>query len=61
MAGEDQIAAAEAYVRFLDKILLVALPGVAFLIATSDWLVAVLLGPQWGESAIAFAGYGGLL
>lgn len=52
-----------AYVRFLDKILLVALPGVAFLIATSDWLVAVLLGPQWGESAriLAILGFGALL
>ena len=44
-----------AYLRFVDKILLVALPGVAFLIASSDWLVAVLLGPQWGESARIFA------
>lgn len=52
-----------AYLRFVDKILLVALPGIAFLIATSDWLVAVLLGPQWGESAqiLAILGLGALL
>ncbi|MHC4549497.1 MAG: lipopolysaccharide biosynthesis protein [Planctomycetota bacterium] len=52
-----------AYLRFVDKILLLALPGIAFLIATSDWLVAVLLGPQWGESAhlLAILGVGALL
>jgi PST family polysaccharide transporter len=52
-----------AYVRFVDKILLLALPGIAFLIATSDWLVAVLLGPQWGESAqiLAILGFSALL
>lgn len=44
-----------AYLRFVDKVLLVGLPGVAFLIATSDWVVAALLGPQWGESARLFA------
>jgi PST family polysaccharide transporter len=52
-----------AYLRLVDKILLVALPGIAFLIATSDWFVAVLLGPQWGESAqiLAILGFGALL
>jgi PST family polysaccharide transporter len=52
-----------AYVRFVDKILLLALPGIAFLISTSDWIVAVVLGPQWGESAriLAILGFGALL
>jgi PST family polysaccharide transporter len=53
----------DAYMRFVDKILLLALPGIACLIATSDWIVAVLLGPQWGESAqiLAILGFGALL
>jgi len=52
-----------AYLRLVDKLLLLAMPGVAYLIATSDWLVAVVLGPQWTESARLFAilGIGALL
>ena len=44
-----------AYLRFVDKVLLVTLPGVALLVATSDWVVAVLMGPQWDEAAEIFA------
>jgi PST family polysaccharide transporter len=44
-----------AYLRLVEKLLLVAVPGVAYLIVVSDWLVAVLLGPQWAESARLFA------
>jgi len=44
----------EAYFRFLDKIVLVTLPGVVFMIATSDWLVGIVLGPQWGGAATVF-------
>ncbi|MEE8106866.1 MAG: lipopolysaccharide biosynthesis protein [Planctomycetota bacterium] len=44
----------EAYFRFLDKIVLVTLPGVVFMIATSDWLVGLVLGPQWGGAATVF-------
>jgi PST family polysaccharide transporter len=44
-----------AYVRLVEKMLLLAMPGIACLIATSDWLVAILLGPQWAESGRLFA------
>jgi PST family polysaccharide transporter len=44
-----------AYLRLVDKLLLLAMPGVACLIAMSDWFVAVLLGPQWAESGRLFA------
>ncbi|HUT25000.1 MAG TPA: lipopolysaccharide biosynthesis protein, partial [Sumerlaeia bacterium] len=40
-----------AYVRILGKITLVFAPGAAFVIATSDWLVWLVLGPQWKDSA----------
>ncbi|HEX5138536.1 MAG TPA: lipopolysaccharide biosynthesis protein [Planctomycetota bacterium] len=44
-----------AYLRLLEKLLLLAMPGIACLIAMSDWFVAVLLGPQWAESGRLFA------
>jgi PST family polysaccharide transporter len=44
-----------AYLRLVDKLLLLAMPGVACLIATADWFVALLLGPQWTESGRLFA------
>ena len=52
-----------AYVRVVEKLLLLVMPGVAYLIAVSDWLVALLLGPQWTECAGLFAilGIGALL
>jgi PST family polysaccharide transporter len=42
---------------------MLASPGVAFLIATSDWIVRLVLGPQWDESARIFAilGFAALL
>ena len=36
-----------AYVKILEKIAMVTMPGVVFMIATSDWLVVFLLGAQW--------------
>jgi PST family polysaccharide transporter len=45
----------EAYIRFVDKVLLVTMPGIACLIATSDWVVAVLMGDGWEEAARIFA------
>ena len=37
----------EAYLRVLEKIAMITMPGIALMIATSDWLVSLLLGPQW--------------
>ena len=44
-----------AYLRILEKVALVTMPGMAFMIATSDWLVVFILGPQWIEASRIFA------
>lgn len=43
-----------AYLKILEKIAMVTMPGVVFMCATSDWLILFLLGPQWGETAHIF-------
>lgn len=43
-----------AYLRVLEKIAMVTMPGVVFMIATSDWLVLFVLGPQWREAGRIF-------
>jgi len=44
-----------AYLKILEKIAMVTMPAVAFMIATSDWLVLFLLGPQWQAAGRIFA------
>jgi PST family polysaccharide transporter len=41
----------EAYRRMVEKVLMFTMPGVALMIATSDWLVRIMLGPQWGGTS----------
>jgi O-antigen/teichoic acid export membrane protein len=36
-----------AYLKILEKIAMISMPAVVFMIATSDWLVVFLLGAQW--------------
>jgi len=43
-----------AYLRILEKLTIITMPLSAFMIATSDWLVRVVLGPQWGVTARIF-------
>jgi PST family polysaccharide transporter len=43
-----------SYLRVLEKIAMVTMPGVIFMIATSDWLVLFLLGPQWRDTGRIF-------
>jgi PST family polysaccharide transporter len=43
-----------AYLKLLEKIVMLTMPLVAFMIATSDWLVVFLLGEQWRESGRIF-------
>ena len=45
----------QVYLRILEKIAMFSMPGVALMIGTSDWLVQVMLGPQWSETARIFA------
>ncbi len=41
----------EGYKRMVEKILMVTMPTVALIIATSDWVVRIMLGPQWGATS----------
>jgi O-antigen/teichoic acid export membrane protein len=47
----------------LEKIALLTMPGIALLIVTADWIVAIVLGPQWSEvaSLLIILGIGGLI
>ena len=36
-----------AYLRMLEKIALLTMPAVVLMIATSDWIIHIVLGPQW--------------
>src|ERR1041385_2182802 len=52
----------QAYMRIMEKIIMVTMPAVILMLATADWLVLIILGPQWGESAkiFVFMGVAGL-
>lgn len=47
-----------AYLRMIEKIAVLTMPGIALLIATADWVVLVILGPQWTEAGHIFAALG---
>jgi PST family polysaccharide transporter len=53
----------QAYLRIVEKLLMLTMPIMVFMIATSDWLVQLLLGSQWGETSRIFAllGIAGLI
>lgn len=44
----------QGYLRILEKLAIMTMPLAAFMIATSDWLVRVVLGPQWDAAARIF-------
>ena len=44
-----------AYLRILEKIAIVTMPMMAFLVMTSDWVVEIVLGPQWRAVSSIFA------
>jgi len=37
----------KAYLRMLEKIALLTMPGVVLMIVTSDWIIQIVLGSQW--------------
>ena len=45
----------QAYLRMLEKLAMLTMPAMALMIVTSDWLVRVMLGPQWIETGRIFA------
>jgi O-antigen/teichoic acid export membrane protein len=46
---DDGPAYRRAYLRMLEKVALITMPGIALLIVTVDWVVMIVLGPQWTE------------
>jgi PST family polysaccharide transporter len=44
----------QAYLRILEKLAIVTMPLASFMIGTSDWLVRLVLGPQWTFTAELF-------
>ncbi|HEY9781113.1 MAG TPA: lipopolysaccharide biosynthesis protein [Leptolyngbyaceae cyanobacterium] len=52
-----------AYVRIVEKVALLTIPIMLFMIGSSDWLVLLLLGPQWQEASGIFVllGVAGLI
>ena len=44
----------KAYLNIIEKLAMITMPGVVFMIATSDWLVLFLLGQQWVETGRIF-------
>jgi PST family polysaccharide transporter len=49
---DSDTAYRRAYLRMLEKVALLTMPAVALMIVTSDWIVAIILGPQWREVGI---------
>jgi O-antigen/teichoic acid export membrane protein len=45
----------QGFLRMLDKVAMFSMPLIAFMMVTSDWLVRIVLGPQWSEAAAIFA------
>jgi PST family polysaccharide transporter len=44
----------QAYLRMLEKIAMFTMPAIAFMMATSDWIVQLVLGPQWSATSRIF-------
>lgn len=42
------------YLKIIEKIAIITMPGVVFMIVTADWLVVFLLGQQWYETSHIF-------
>jgi len=48
----------QSYLQILDKLLLMTMPLCAFIVGTSEWLVRIVLGPQWTEANLVFTLFG---
>lgn len=60
---DDPPAYRRAYLRMLEKIALITMPGIALLMVTADWIVSIILGAQWSEvaSLLIILGIAGLI
>jgi PST family polysaccharide transporter len=43
-----------AYIRTVEKVAALTMPGMVVMIVCSDWLIQVMLGPQWVEAGVMF-------
>jgi len=52
----------QAYLRIMEKVIMLTMPAVTLMLATSDWLVRIVLGSQWSDTAriFVFMGIAGL-
>jgi PST family polysaccharide transporter len=52
----------EAYLRIMEKVIMLTMPVVALMLVASDWLVELVLGSQWRQAApiLAFMCIAGL-
>lgn len=52
-----------AYLRMLEKIALLTMPGIALMMVTADWIVSIILGKQWTDvaSLLIILGVAGLV
>ena len=41
----------QAYLRMMEKVIMLTMPVVALMIVAADWLVQLVLGPQWSQAA----------
>src|SRR4029079_2288960 len=41
----------KAYLRIMEKVLLLVMPAVSLLIVSSDWLISIVLGAQWRDAS----------
>lgn len=41
----------QAYLRMMEKVIMLTMPVVALMIVAGDWLVRLVLGPQWSQAA----------
>ena len=44
-----------AYLRILQKVAILTMPAMAFMIGCSDWIITLVLGPQWIDASRIFA------
>lgn len=44
----------QGYLRIMEKVVMVTMPAVTLMLATADWLVLIILGPQWTETSKIF-------
>jgi PST family polysaccharide transporter len=42
----------KAYLRIMEKVLMMVMPAVALLIVSSDWIISIVLGPQWKDAGM---------